>query len=147
MQNEARRLAEEVTDNLFGRLSSYLPSLNERRNGLQRLYEKVIGPAKDLAMTIHSAPSQYTFSEDLSLNRGDLVTKMDLENIMMIDIKTRKTLKLNSMITPDCEGFIASLLLRVVSPIVRTSSDTDARILLRKAVWLVDLLNPLGKKL
>ena len=144
VQHQAASRAEEVAVGMFDKIIDFLPSLAGCQESLSKLYCDIVLPAKSLAADTQAAPSRYTFNMH-GLHPGYRAVGADClgsSKIAMIDAKTRKPLKSDSLIVPDRNGHIAQPLIQLEPGILRISSDTDAQVRLRKAVFVVDLLNP-----
>ena len=113
---------------------------------LQGFYDRVIGPAMELATMIQTSPTCYKFFPSpgpFSPLRN--LAHRQISEARFIDIETGKTLKADSPLQEDERGNIGKQLLQLAPALYRHNRG-QAPILLVKEVVLVKLHRPLGRR-
>jgi len=150
IETQTLQVAKKLANAIVGRLTLIFPIINNEQHGsLVRFYEKVILPSVKLATAIQTSSNRYIFSPRPSdrLELGWRKVGMEaLEDVKMIDVKTRRTLKMNSPIVADRDGYIGKPLLQVEPELVRLTRTKETNILLRRSTFLIELCNPLEQR-
>ena len=138
---------QRLTTYLLGALSKTFPIVNRQRESMMKLYRQVILPAAELAVKIQVSVSIYEFQP--SLARHPLMQfRVDMQHLLFnqfIDITTNKTLKPNSGVIADKDGWIGEAWMYLEPGLVRLDpgkKDTE----LRKPIYLVGLYEPVDKR-
>lgn len=127
---------------------SMIPEACERQDNLHRLGKEIVIPAIELAQNIQLTLGRYYFYP-----RTDLIPtterRLTLEHISehsLIDISTRRTLKEGSPVIAGDDGTIGEKLFVLEPGLLRRGRGENPDVLMRKAVYLVRLDRPLGKR-
>ena len=121
--------------------------ISKHQISLKTLYEKVIKPAVDLAITMQTSMTTYQF--DIQAPSDTLfmpysVSEASLGRCQMIDVATRKTLKPDSPVVADSNGNIGDRIMTLSPALYRCNEDKF--VLLAQEVILVELYKPLGRR-
>ncbi|MCJ1244452.1 hypothetical protein MMC30_001650 [Trapelia coarctata] len=142
-------VGQDVANEIFRVLEQIFPIVRGQRESFMRLYERIIVPAIKLAIDIQVSSALYRFLpdslEELVLECGKV--RIDaLKQVGMIDVKTRKTLRLDSPVVADEQGYIGKLLFLVEPQLLRRNDVPEKTTYLRQAMYLVELFHPLEKR-
>ena len=116
-----------------------------------RLREQVLLPAVEFATKIQLSTSTYVFTPEPPKNpfhgfqEQVPVSTSVLQNFKFVDVRTRKTLKPDSAVIADEDGFFGDVLMQV-EPGLSRENDGKENTPLRQSIFLVDLYKPLGKR-
>lgn len=125
------------------------PIVRGQRESLIRLYERIVVPATKLAIDIQVSSARYEFFPELfdkpDLKWGKL--RLDaLKQVAMIDVKTRKTLRFDSPIVADKQGYVGKPLFLIEPQLLRRNEGQVETTRLRQPTYLLELYHPLEKR-
>lgn len=141
-------MVREFTEDLFHNLQKIFPGLGDDPQSKLRLCHDVLGYTVQLEASIHQSSTEYRFwpvYEQLGCLYAPF-TIADMTGITCIDVETRKTLKPDSPVIPDSDGFIGRRLLLVEPGLERYDKSKKKTITLRQPQYLVQLHTPLAKR-
>lgn len=139
---------ENFTENLFHTLQKIFPGLLDEPQSKIRLYEEVSRYAAQLEASIHHSSTEYRFRpmpDELGWPYNQ-VTDTVLTGNTCIDVETRKTLKPNSAVIPDSNGFIGRPLLLIEPGLVRYDTAEKKTTTLRPPKYLIKLHTTLARR-
>ena len=142
--NEAK---VQLATRMFDRLIGIFPIVSGNHNSINALYNKIIIPAFDLAITMQTSTNSYHFEPRMSIHMifdHRVVPKELLGQIRVIDAATGKTLKPDSLVVPDRDGNIGEQVMTLSPALYRR--DQAKFIPLSQEVILVELYQPLGRR-
>lgn len=115
---------------------------------LGSIHEKIVVPAMELALNIQLTLGRYYFYPcTASITTAERrLTLQDSSKNVMIDITTRRILNDNSLVIVADDGTIGEKLFVLEPSMIRRGRGRKAHVLMRKAVYLVKLDKPLGKR-
>lgn len=142
-------MGHEVANEIFRALEQIFPIVRGQGDSLMRLFQNVVTPAIKLAMDMQVSCARYRFCpemlEGLELE-FDRVRIGVLKLTGMIDVKTRKTLRLDSPVVADEHGYIGRPLFVVEPQLLRRNKGPEKKINLRQSTYLLQLDHPLEKR-
>ena len=128
---------------LFIALCGILPSLSAA--AITSFRREVMKPAADLEDMIHLSSARYRFSDLKRSLAGDVAPK-DMRGSLWIDVKTRRMVDSEGkMMGKNSQGFVGESLLQVEPSLVRIGSGMK-EIMLRPAVYVIELYTPEAKR-
>lgn len=130
------------TPRLFEDLSVFFPNLFGGKEAMQSFHDQVTVPATTLVSELQGLATAYRL-EMASTN--SLACRNDLEEVIVIDLETGKTLKPGSAVFSDSEGVIGEVVLYLEPSLYRVNegaADTN----LGQQTWLVKLDRGLGSQ-
>lgn len=142
-------MGQEVANEIFRVLEQIFPIIRGQGDSLMRLYEKVVIPAIKLALDMQVSCTRYRFSPEMleeMVSKFNRVRISTLKQNGMIDVKTRKTLRLDSPVVADEQGYIGRPLLLIEPGLLRRNNGSDMNTYLRQPTYLLELDNPLEKR-
>lgn len=109
------------------------------------ILSEIVRPAATLAAKIQTSPADYEFRNSVvrkySGKREVMRFKADaFKKYKMIDIKTRRPMKPNSVVFPDRGGFVGTTILPLDPGLF--CIEANRKFVLRQPVWLVSLYEP-----
>ena len=116
-----------------------------------RLHQQVLLPAVEFATKIQLSASTYNFTPKPAKNPFEgfqeqfHINTNQLQEFKLLDVHSRKTLKPDSAVMVDENGFFAYVLMPVEPGLSRENEGKESTPL-RQAIFLVDLYHPLGKR-
>lgn len=135
------------TDDLFDALQKIFPGLLDEPKSKLRLYQDVSKYAVKLEASIHQSSTEYWFEPFLKPGYVyNPVRDTDLTWATWIDVETRKTLKPDSSVIPDSNGFIGTPLILIEPCLVRYDRSEKKTTTLRPSKWLIKLHKPLPRR-
>ncbi|KAI4268934.1 MAG: hypothetical protein L6R38_007670 [Xanthoria sp. 2 TBL-2021] len=147
-QQSSRKVNGDIVTQVFDEVARFFPIVKKEQEGLIILWETVVRPAVTLAKKIQTSPTYYEFLPkigSLSQFRYCDVHRAELPNYKLIDIASRKTLKVNSPVRPNEKGHIGTQIM-VLAPALYRRDPGQAPLLLVKEIDLVELHTPLGRR-
>lgn len=142
-------MGHEVANEIFRALEQIFPIVRGQGDSLMRLFQKVVTPAIKLAMDMQVSCARYRFYpdmlEEMELDLGKVRIGV-LKQTGMIDVKTRKTLRLDSPVVADEQGYIGRVLFVVEPELVRRNNGPEKNTYLRQSTYLLQLDHPLEKR-
>ncbi len=137
---------QHLTFDLQSDLESIFPIIGGNDSSLQRLYDQIMLPAAELASKVHTSSTKYEFGIcKTAFPVWGLLTRYQMRNNKLVDVKTRKTLKPSSAVIEDEDGRIGNLVLPLEPSLKRVDKDGKT-VLLRPKTYLVELDHPVGKR-
>ena len=129
---------------LFKDLSKTFPILFGRPKTHCSFYTQILRPAVSLANTIQVSTTKYVWSLPRRiLSEGIPISKDNLEIHKILDMKTGKRLKPDSLVTADQQGVIGIAVLMVEPCLLRVDGEWNT---LRQGMSIVNLKFPLEKR-
>lgn len=145
IERETRSLSKQI----FKSLGRFLPSIQDRKDSLERLHDQVVLPTVKLAVTMKTSSSCYKFypAEGMDLStRWDLARTEFIHGYKFVDLDTRKTLKSNSFFTLDENGNLGKPLFLFEPGLARLGDGMKQDVQLYRPSFLLKLYTPLGKR-
>ena len=150
IQDKQLTFKRVLTENIFHHLKENLvPAVGKLSRGLETLYESVVVPAVDLVLKVQLSLVRYEFHPAISdtyFPTNATIFADILTELTLIDVKTRKTLKATSPVFWADNGTIGKKLLLLEPALSRRGGKESKDDQLRKAVYLIQLDRPLGKR-
>ncbi|KAL8673656.1 MAG: hypothetical protein Q9168_001911 [Polycauliona sp. 1 TL-2023] len=143
----SRKVNADITNEVFGEVVKFFPVVEKEKEGLTTLWESVIRPAVTLARKIQISPTYYEFVPKVAVQplfRYYDIKQSHLSDYKLVDVASRKTLKVNSSVQPDEKGWIGSQIM-VLAPELCRRDPGKAPIRLVKEIDLIKLHKPLGR--
>ncbi|KAL8945800.1 MAG: hypothetical protein Q9222_007711 [Ikaeria aurantiellina] len=148
LQRSRRNASHEIVQEVLDTVEPFFPSIRNTKGTVQRLLEKVVNPAVALATMIQTSSTKYKFFPDIT-SRNLLSTytlnKDDLSIAKLIDVSTRRTLKVDSPFQADEQGQIGTQIMLLAPGLYRINTST-APLPLVKEIKLIELFKPLGRR-
>lgn len=129
---------------IFQELSRFFPMVKGRHESLKAFYNKIVRPAVDLAVMLQTSPSCYRFKprcHGRSLFMPDKIAQVDIGQTKLTDVETGKTLKINSKVNHDQNGWIGTKIM-TLAPALWRCDPNKAEVKLTQEVALVKLNPP-----
>lgn len=129
----------DLSDKLFKRLVPLFPIIKESSKSFGRLYEKVVIPAVELSVKMHTSSTKYNITP-LNPNIGhyESLTMGLISKFSWIDIETRKPVKENSGVLADRQGTVGKIIMHVEPVMMRINKQgTETR--LRNPTYVIEL--------
>jgi hypothetical protein len=146
---------KDVTREAENFIAPLLPRM--AKGAFNRFHSQITLPAIDFASTLRRSPAHYQFVYALNqglhllsrptltpLKKPRTVHKSELDQVDVLDIDSRKTLKPNQNLAVTREGFVAEEIICIHPALCRRKGD-GAGTVLRKPLDLVKLLYPLPR--
>lgn len=131
---------------LFKELSKTLPIVFSRPQTHHSFYTQIVRPAVRLANTMQESTTTYAWSLPRRINlEGTPIGKDVLEQHKLLDMKTGKRLKPDSLVTADQQGVIGIAVLWVEPWLCRVNEERPWNTL-RQGTSIVNLKFPLEKR-
>lgn len=141
-------LVGDFTEDLFHTLKKIFPGLCDEPQSKFRLYQDVSRCTVQLEASIHQSSTEYRFWPEFE-KLGCLhepIMKVDMAYVTCIDVETRKTLKPDSPVVPDSDGFIGRTLLLLEPGLERYDKSEKKTTTLRQSKYLIKLFTPLARR-
>lgn len=125
-------------------LGAIFPRIIGEQKSKSRLHQDVSRYAAQLEASIHQSSTKYQFQP--MYNPGEVydpVTTSVLTSSTWIDVETRKTLKLDSLVTPDRDEYIGRPLMLIEPGLARYDAGGKSRCL-RSPKYLIKLDTPMS---
>lgn len=149
IQQSRLKSYEEILDAMFDSIARCFPIVKQTTTeSMDTLFDKVLSPAVKLASTIQLSPTKYEFFPDMEVRLStadDVLLQEDLSHAQLIDVGTRKTLKVDSAVQANERGEIGHRVM-MLAPALYRRGEGDASLLLVKEMGLVKLHKPLGRR-
>ena len=131
---------------LFVELSKTLPILFGRPQAHHSFDTQILRPAVSLANTVQESTTKYAWTlPKRIIGEGTPVSKDDLEIHKIMDMKTGKCLKPDSLVTADQQGVIGTAVL-MIEPCLGLMNGERQWNTLRQGMSIVNLKFPLGQR-
>ena len=131
---------------LFKDLSKTLPILFTRRETHSSFYIQILRPAVNLARTIQESTTRYAWVLQKGiLRKGSPFGKAALENYKILDMKTGKCLKPDSLVTAEQQEVVGYAVLMIEPGLSRANVDRQGNIL-KQSTFVANLKFPLEKR-
>ena len=137
----------KLATGIHGQLCNIFPIISGSSVSLETLYNKVVKPAVDLAITTQTSTTSYEFEPRMSIYsmfERHSIPQTQLGRCRMIDAATGKTLKPDSPVISDAHGDIGNRIMVLAPGLYR--HDRDKVVPLSPEIILVELYNPLGRR-
>ncbi|KAL8847995.1 MAG: hypothetical protein Q9221_006957 [Calogaya cf. arnoldii] len=147
-QQSSRKINGEITTQVFDEVAKFFPIVKKEQESLIKLWDSVVRPAVTLAKKIQTSPTCYEFLPKVASRsqfRYSEVHQAELANFKLIDIVSRKTLKMNSPVRPDEKGDIG-IQIMMLAPALYRRDPGQAALLLVTETDLIELHTPLGRR-
>ena len=146
-ENFEQHHARYINGRLFTELGEvFLNSFYQQQQSKTSFFEKVTLPAANLAVAIRGSTTTYSFDLPGNFNEAlQVAYKSHRKDVKMVDLKTTKHLKPNSMIVDDGDGKIGEAIIVSEPALLRSENDGIQTMLLPQTV-LTNLFHPLGKR-
>ena len=133
------REIQDMNDRLLKELSNILPILFGRPQTQYSFYGQIFQPAVNLASAIQGSTTRYAWSwQTTMLRKWKRPNKAILKNHRMIDIKTCKCLKPDSLVAANQQWIIADPVLKIEPVLYRVDKNGQWNIL-RQGTILVEV--------
>lgn len=141
-------MERHFTADLFHILRKIFPGLRGEPESKQRLHHDISQYAAQLESNIHLSSTEYRFESmpDVIGCSFSPVKAKSLADITWVDVETRKTLKPDSPVISDCDGFIGKPLLMIEPRLGRQDQRGRKETPLRKGKYLIKLDTPLARR-
>ena len=140
------RETRDMNGRLFKDLFKTFPILFSGPQRQISFHAQILEPAVNLGCTMQESTTKYAWLLQKNLFvKWPLFGKDDLQNQKMVDIKTGKCLKPNSLVKADQQGSIGTVILMAEPGLCRDYGDHQ-RHTLRQATFIVNLKFPLQKQ-
>lgn len=139
---------ENLATRIFDKITPYFPIIRGNHTSLITLCEKVIIPATFLAVAIHISPTPYVFVPRMTkarIGKDELLARQNLTQVKIIDAATGKTLKADSPVVANKEGYIGEQI-ALLTPSLYRCIPGEGSVRLTQAVILGELHHPLGRR-
>lgn len=139
---------EQLANDTFDYVTAFFPIIKGSHTSLEDFYHKIIQPAVSLALAIQTSPTPYYFGPRMtgtSITKKWVLTKEHLTCVKMIDAKTGKTLKAESPLMANEDGYIGQQI-APLAPALRRHLLGQNSVGLTQEVLLVELFYPLGRR-
>lgn len=139
-------MVEGFTDRLFSTLKNKFPGLIDEPKSKSRLHHDVSRYAAQLEASIHQSSTNYHFQRTRKPEcyHGP-IKNTDLTGRTFIDVETRKTLKPDSPMIPDRDGYIGRPLI-LIEPGLDRCDVGGKKTRLRQPNYLIKLHTPLSRR-
>jgi len=141
--------AQHITTKIFNDIEAYFPIIRGQEKSLRSFYERVILPAVQLAIDVRVSTTPYEWYPNMSGPKPRSWKKIASNALnfnSMIEVETRKALKVDSPVVSDKNGYIGVPVLLVEPGLVRRSVGKERPKTLRPPTYLLELFFPLGKR-
>ena len=138
----------DLTTLVFDRIGEFFPIIKGDHTSLYTFYEKVIGPAIDLAVTMQTSPTPYTLTPPMwttTIGTQYLLSRDDLAYHKAIDARTGKTLKIDSPVVANREGRIGEQIAQLAPALWRCVPGENP-VRLTQPIILVELYFPVRRR-
>ncbi|MCJ1427055.1 hypothetical protein MMC29_004958 [Sticta canariensis] len=137
---------ERFTDRLFHFLEMIFPGIIDEQKSKSRLHQDVSRYAAQLEASIHQSSTKYRFQPMHGPGHiYERVTTSMLTSSTWIDVETRKTLKPDSLVTSDRDGYIGRTLM-LIEPGLERYDAGGRRWCIRPSKYLIKLDTPLSRR-
>ncbi|KAL8719796.1 MAG: hypothetical protein Q9225_003231 [Loekoesia sp. 1 TL-2023] len=148
VQQSRRKSMERLTECIMNQVADFFPIVKGNQKSLRLLFDKVITPATKLADMIRTSPTAYELipkEYGMSFPNDYVFVQDELSDYKLVDVASGKTLKPNSPVQPNEEGEIGTAVMVLAPALYRCDPGQD-ELLLVKAVILIELFKPLGRR-
>lgn len=147
MVERRKMMLSKFTADLFHSLQDIFPWLGGEPESKKQLHRDISKHAAQLESSIHLSSTKYRFEymADVLEYPYNPVTAKLLADIAWVDVETRKTLKPDSPVIPDCQGLIGTPLLLIEPFLIRQDHEERKNLMLRKSKILIKLYAPLAR--
>jgi len=137
-----------LANEAFASIQPFFPIVTGSRTSLSAFYEKIVKPAINLAMATQQSPIAYSFRpcmEDTAISQRLLLSRTDLADDKVIDVATGKTLKADSLVVANKDGYVGEQI-ALLSPALWRCVPGEKEVRLTREVLLAKLFHPLGRR-